>query len=196
MIARKMWYSPHYACTCCDPHFESGFSTCTPTSALPRPCVATQNPEPVVKTPSSAHKSRAGESKLGQKSLGKRLSRRLRQDLYSVDNVVLLRGSTKHSGMQLWEQGQPQCLPKIYTPEYRVIHSCEWELLEPQDAEQSEAESDLDEHYATLHKPYEIAEMCNRCLSHGGELPPGWNTGLKVRIRLPTTPGHFPSLLS
>ena len=131
------------------------------------------------------------------KSAAKRINRRIKQDVYSIYNVVLTSSMSSKIPMQSIQALDANCpreSNKILIPQFRVITEGDYNI-DPQLDIDVDPQEDLDQHYIALHKPYEMAEICNKYLDNGHDLPPAWRNGLKVRIRLPPTFGELPTLL-
>jgi hypothetical protein len=112
-------------------------------------------------------------------------------DVYSIANVVMTgRGNIARPAIAKMAVG---VAAKIEIPNYSCLTVGFY--AESDDAAESRAEADSDAHYESLHKPRELAECCHKYLNCGQEVPAILRTGLKVRIKLPSSEHALPTLL-
>ena len=116
------------------------------------------------------------------KLIDKKLNKRFKEDLYDINNMVYF--DKRVNGI---ESDKRQI--KICIPEFKVISNEEYK-------EVNEVIEDDDEmRYTEMHRPYELAESCHKFLNGGQGLPKELKGGLKIKIKLPTTPNELPFLI-
>ena len=118
----------------------------------------------------------------------KESKKKLKEDLYDVNNVIFFdsKNVTIPKKDNIKEQGN-----KIYIPEFKPLDKSFYKNME----EDCEMENEEESWYEEMHRPYELAESCNKFLDSGQGLPEELKGGLKIRIKLPKGPNELPSLL-
>ncbi len=131
--------------------------------------------------------------KAKEKLAARRLRRKARDDLYSIDNVVLTSGRGKICDAAEGEDAFcQQTATLIPVPQFQIVSGAYYD--EDKLGEGSE-EMENDNKYEELHRPYELAEACHRFLNCGQGLPETFKGGLRIKLRLPKNSNELPSII-
>eukprot|EP00826_Nyctotherus_ovalis_P065361 TRINITY_DN9607_c0_g1_i4.p1 TRINITY_DN9607_c0_g1~~TRINITY_DN9607_c0_g1_i4.p1 ORF type:complete len:203 (-),score=42.16 TRINITY_DN9607_c0_g1_i4:134-742(-) len=125
---------------------------------------------------------------LKSKSGVKKGNKRFKEDLYDMSNVVFFDTRAQNAGKPVVSLKTP---PKISIPDFKILENTYYEEADVNEI----LESDGEIHYTEMHRPYELAENCNKFLDNGQGLPEELKGGLKIRIKLPSKAGELPSLI-
>lgn len=119
----------------------------------------------------------------------RKTNKKLKEDLYDMNNMIFF--DTKSCSINISDNNKTDSTHKIYIPEFKVIDSSYYRDVEEDEME----ENDEEMMYTEMHRPYELAESCDKFLDSGQGLPEELKGGLKITIKLPKTPDELPSLI-
>ena len=118
-----------------------------------------------------------------------KMSKRFKEDLYDMNNVVFY--DTRIQSINNPAVSRETHPSKIFIPEFKVMNNEFYKDIDINDI----LENDDEAHYTDMHRPYEIAENCNKFLDNGQGLPEELKGGLKIRIKLPSNSNELPFLI-